>query len=138
ADDVAWCGVLRLHEGVGAVSARRVLDILDPAEPGPFERWPAAAGAAPRRARESLTATITGLASAAADDTPQRTAMILAALRDPLRARYPDADIRIADLERLADAAASRPSLHDALVELALHPPVAASDLARPPRPHHD
>ena len=61
-------------------------------------------------------------------------AAILAALQDPLRARYPDADIRIADLERLADAAASRPSLHDALVELALDPPVSASDLAGPPR----
>ena len=138
ADDIAWFRVLRLHEGVGAVSARRVLAILDPAEPGPFERWPAAAGAAPRRARESLTATVTGLAGAAADGTPQRAAMILAALQDPLRARYPDADIRIADLERLADAAASRPSLHDALVELALDPPVSASDFAGPPRRDED
>ena len=74
ADDIAWFRVLRLHEGIGAVSARRVLDVLDPAEPGPFERWPAAAGAAPRRARENLTATVTGLASAAAEDTPQRAA----------------------------------------------------------------
>jgi DNA helicase-2/ATP-dependent DNA helicase PcrA len=64
--------------------------------------------------------------------------VILAALRDPLRARYPDADIRIADLERLADAAASRPSLHDALVELALDPPVSASDFAGPPRRDED
>jgi DNA helicase-2/ATP-dependent DNA helicase PcrA len=55
-------------------------------------------------------------------------------LRRPLQARYPDAGVRIADLERLADAAASRPSLHDALVELALDPPVSASDLAGPPR----
>src|SRR5713101_6173633 len=138
ADDIAWFRVLRLHEGIGAASARRVLDALDPAEPGPFERWPAAAGAAPRRARENLTATITGLASAAAEDTPQRAAMILAALQKPLRARYPDADIRIADLERLADAAASRPSLHDALVELALDPPVSASDFAGPPRRDED
>src|SRR6266516_397911 len=138
ADDIAWFRVLRLHEGVGAVSARRIVDILDPAEPGPFERWPAAAGAAPRRARENLTATITGLASAAGQHTPQRAAMILAALQEPLRARYPDADIRIADLERLADAAASRPSLHDALVELALDPPVSASAFAGPPRHDED
>src|SRR6266516_5753967 len=138
ADDIAWFRVLRLHEGVGAVSARRIVDILDPAEPGPFERWPAAAGAAPRRARENLTATITGLASTAGQDTPQRAAMILAALQEPLRARYPDADIRIADLERLADAAASRPSLHDALVELALDPPVSASGLAGPARQDDD
>jgi len=138
ADDIAWFRVLRLHEGIGAASARRVLDALDLAEPGQFERWPAAAGAAPRRAREHLTATITELASAAAEDTPQRAAVILAALEKPLRARYPDADIRIADLQRLADAAASRPSLHDALVELALDPPVSASDFAGPPRRDED
>ena len=135
ADDIAWFRVLRLHEGVGAVSARRALDILDPAEPGPFDRWPAAAAAVPRRARDALTATVTSLASTAAEaEAPERAASILTALDGPLRARYPDAGIRIADLQRLADAAASRPSLHDALVELALDPPVSASDLAGPPR----
>jgi len=41
-------------------------------------------------------------------------------------------------LLRLTDAAASRPSLHDALVELALDPPVSASDLAGPPRLDED
>jgi DNA helicase II / ATP-dependent DNA helicase PcrA len=135
ADDVAWFRVLRLHEGIGAASARRVMEILRPAEPGPFDRWKEAADAAPRRARENLARTIGSLADAAfMEMTGERTTAILAALRDPLRARYPDADIRIADLERLADAAASRPSLHDALVELALDPPVSASDLAGPPR----
>jgi DNA helicase-2/ATP-dependent DNA helicase PcrA len=139
ADDIAWFRVLRLHEGIGAVGARRVLEVLAPAEPGPFGRWPAAAAVAPRRAREPLTATVTGLASAAeGEHTPQLAARILAALEGPLRARYPDADVRIADLQRLADAAASRPSLHDALVELALDPPVSASDLAGPPRLDED
>ncbi len=139
ADDIAWFRVLRLHEGIGAVSARRVIDALRPADPGPFDRWPDAAAAAPRRARDELTATVTSLAKAAAQEhTPQRATAILAALDGPLRARYPDADIRLADLERLADAAASRPSLHDALVELALDPPVSASDLAGPPRLDED
>jgi len=63
---------------------------------------------------------------------------VLAALADPLRARYPDATARIADLERLADAASSRPSLHDALVELALDPPASGSDLAGEPRLDED
>jgi DNA helicase-2/ATP-dependent DNA helicase PcrA len=135
ADDIAWFRLLRLHEGIGAVSARRAVDVLAPAEPGPFGRWPAAAQAVPRRARGALTATVTSLARAAAEvDTPQLAAAILAALDSPLRARYPDAAIRIADLQRLADAAASRPSLHDALVDLALDPPLSASDLAGPPR----
>jgi DNA helicase-2/ATP-dependent DNA helicase PcrA len=139
ADDVAWFRVLRLHEGIGAAHARRIIDILRPADPDPFSRWEEAAGAAPRRARGHLAATIGGLAKAAVvEHDGELAATILAAVADPLRARYPDADIRIADLERLADAAASRPSLHDALVELALDPPVSASDLAGPPRQDDD
>jgi len=137
ADDVAWFRVLRLHEGIGAVHARRLIEILRPADPAPFDRWKDAVDAAPRRARENLAATIGSLADAIiVERTGERATAILAALQDPLRARYADADVRIADLERLADAAASRPSLHDALVELALDPPVSASDLAG--RPRHD
>jgi DNA helicase-2/ATP-dependent DNA helicase PcrA len=82
-----------------------------------------------------VSATVAALIRAAAlEQTGARAAAVLAALLDPLRARYTDAAVRIADLERLADAAASRPSLHEALVELALDPPVSASDLAGPPR----
>jgi DNA helicase-2/ATP-dependent DNA helicase PcrA len=139
ADDVAWFRVLRLHEGIGAVHARRLIEILRPADPAPFDRWKDAVDAAPRRARENLAATIGSLADAiVVERTGERATAILAALRDPLRARYADADVRIADLERLADAAASRPSLHDALVELALDPPVSASDLAGRPRQDED
>jgi DNA helicase II / ATP-dependent DNA helicase PcrA len=139
ADDVAWFRVLRLHEGIGPGHARRLIEILSPADPAPFDRWEDAVAAAPRRAREALAGTIGGLAGAlAAEPAGERAAAILAALRTPLQARYPDAGIRIADLERLADAAASRPSLHDALVELALDPPVSASDFAGPPRQDED
>jgi DNA helicase-2/ATP-dependent DNA helicase PcrA len=45
---------------------------------------------------------------------------------------------RLADLQRLADAAAAHPSLDDALAELTLDPPVSASDLAGPPRLDED
>jgi DNA helicase-2/ATP-dependent DNA helicase PcrA len=139
ADDVAWFRVLRLHEGIGAAHARRIIEILRPADPAPFDRWKDAVDAAPRRARENLAATIGGLAEAAVGErTGEHATVILAALQNPLRARYPDADVRIADLQRLADAAASRPSLHDALVELALDPPASASDLAGPPRQDRD
>ena len=139
ADDVAWFRLLRLHEGVGPVSARRFIETLRPAEPVPFDRWKDAVEATPRRVRDELVDTIGALIAASAlDHTGERAAMVLAALHAPLKARYPDADIRIADLQRLADAAASRPSLHDALVELALDPPSSASDLAGPPRLDED
>jgi DNA helicase-2/ATP-dependent DNA helicase PcrA len=89
----------------------------------------------PRRLAAGVGATIRELERAAGlASTAERAAAILAALHDPLTARYADAAARRADLERLADAAAGSPSLHDALVQLALDPPVSASDLAGPPR----
>jgi DNA helicase-2/ATP-dependent DNA helicase PcrA len=139
ADDVAWFRLLRLHEGIGPVLTRRVLDVLSPAAAGALERWPEAVATVPPRSRAPLAATLGGLANAAKlERTADRAVAILAALDPPLRSRYVDADIRIADLQRLADAAASRPSLHDALVELALDPPVFSSDLAGPPRLDED
>jgi DNA helicase II / ATP-dependent DNA helicase PcrA len=135
ADELAWFRLIRLHEGIGPVLAGRVIDVLRVTEPGQFGRWPEAEQALPTRARPALSATVLGLAGAAAlAGTAERAAAILAALREPLAARYADAAIRMADLERLADAAAASPSLHDALVELALDPPVSASDLAGRPR----
>ncbi len=135
ADDLAWFRLLRLHEGVGPVLARRVIEALEIAEPRPFARWQAAEHVLPQRSAAAVGATFRYLALAAEQEsTPDRAASVLAALRDPLAARYPDAAVRFADLERLADAAAASPSLHDALVQLALDPPLSASDLAGRPR----
>jgi DNA helicase II / ATP-dependent DNA helicase PcrA len=135
ADDLAWFRLLRLHEGVGPVLARRVIEALEIAEPGPFGRWPTAEQVLPQRSAAAVGATVRYLAQAAEQGgTADRAASVLAALRDPLAARYPDAAVRFADLERLAGAAAGSPSLHDALVQLALDPPVSASDLAGRPR----
>jgi DNA helicase II / ATP-dependent DNA helicase PcrA len=139
ADDLAWFRLLRLHEGIGPVHARRIIEAIAPADPAPLDRWQEAMAAAPPRARAVLTSTVAALAGAAAlERSADRAIAILAALVDPLRARYPDAGVRIADLQRLSDAVASRPSLHDALVELALDPPVSSSDLAGPPRLDQD
>jgi DNA helicase II / ATP-dependent DNA helicase PcrA len=135
ADDLAWFRVLRLHEGVGPVLARRVIETLEIAGPEPLRRWPDAERVLPRRLASAVGATIRELGKAAElASTAERAAAILAALHDPLAARYADAAARRADLDRLADAAAGSPSLHDALVQLALDPPVSASDLAGRPR----
>jgi len=135
ADDLAWFRLLRLHEGIGPVLARRVIEVLQIAAPGPFGRWPDAQRTLPQRCAPAVCSTVRQLATAAQQEhTADRAATILAALRPPLEARYADAAVRLADLERLADAAAASPSLHDALVQLALDPPVSASDLAGRPR----
>ena len=135
ADDLAWFRLLRLHEGVGPVLARRVIEALAIAEPQPFARWPEAEAILPLRCAAAVGATVGQLTQAAQQErTADRAASVLAALHEPLAARYADAATRFADLERLADAAADSPSLHDALVQLALDPPVSASDLAGRPR----
>src|SRR2546429_579461 len=83
-------------------------------------RWGEAAQRLPRRVRPAVSRTVGRLMAAAAlERTGDRAAAVLAALHDPLRARSPDAAARLADLQRLADAAATQPSLHEALVELA-------------------
>jgi DNA helicase-2/ATP-dependent DNA helicase PcrA len=135
ADDLAWFRLLRLHEGIGPVLARRVIETMQIAEPQPFARWPDAELLLPQRCAAAVGETIRQLAQAAQQErTADRAASVLAALHDPMGARYADAAARFADLERLADAAADSPSLHDALVQLALDPPVSASDLAGKPR----
>jgi DNA helicase II / ATP-dependent DNA helicase PcrA len=135
ADDLAWFRLLRLHEGVGPVLARRIIETLHIAEPQPFSRWLDAEQALPQRPARAVGPTVRQLMVAAElGSTAERATAILAALHEPLAARYADAAVRFADLERLADAAADSPSLHDALVQLALDPPVSASDLAGKPR----
>ena len=153
ADELAWFRLLRLHEGIGPAHARRVLDALDPGgDAAPPDAWAPAAEAveaAPARSRRALAATLGRLADAAQPEAaPQEMAAhyraagqatAVLALLDPLiRARYPDATARISDLQRLADAAAAQPSLHDVLAELTLDPPVSSSDLAGPPRLDED
>ena len=151
ADELAWFRLLRLHEGIGPAHARRVLDALDPGgdagrtpglrpprpskqrRPGPGGRWRPPSAGSPTRPSKSGT----GKRRAGQTGGGQATAVL--ALLDPLiRARYPDATARISDLQRLADAAAAQPSLHDVLAELTLDPPVSSSDLAGPPRLDED
>jgi DNA helicase II / ATP-dependent DNA helicase PcrA len=162
ADDLAWFRLLRLHDGIGPAHARQVLACLDSGSDSmgpdvPPDRtgrgtaggdaspddWQRAAEAAPARARPALAATLGRLGAAAGEAAAggaaaAQAAAILAVLDPLIRARYPDAEARLADLQRLADAAAAQPSLHDALAELTLDPPVSASGLAGPPRLDED
>jgi DNA helicase-2/ATP-dependent DNA helicase PcrA len=138
ADDLAWFRLLRLHDGIGAGHARRILAVVASGQELPPRDWAQAAQAAPARSRTALTATLDQLAAAAGDPAGAQAEAIVTILDPLIRARYPDAGARLADLRRLADAAAGQPSLHDALAELTLDPPVSASDLAGPPRLDED
>src|SRR5579863_10160869 len=68
ADELAWFRLLRLHDGIGAGHARRILAVVDPGTSGqalPPRDWAQAAQAAPARSRAALTATLDQLAAAA-------------------------------------------------------------------------
>jgi DNA helicase II / ATP-dependent DNA helicase PcrA len=138
ADELAWFRLLRLHDGIGASHARRVLAIVASGADLPPGDWPRGAEAAPARSRAALTASLGRLAAAASGPAAAQAEAIVTILDPLIRARYPDAAARLADLQRLADAAAGQPSLHDALAELTLDPPVSGSDLAGPPRLDED
>jgi DNA helicase-2/ATP-dependent DNA helicase PcrA len=140
ADDLAWFRLLRLHEGIGPIHARRILASPALGPDALRASWPQAAGAAPARSRTALAVTLSLLAGTAAEagTAASQADAILTVLEPLIRVRYPDAAVRLADLQRLADAAATQPSLHDALAELTLDPPVSASDLAGPPRLDED
>src|SRR5579864_3447612 len=111
ADDLAWFRLLRLHDGIGPVHARNVLACLDPEGSAVSETaadgWERAAEAAPPRSRAALATTLQRLAAAAGSPAVSQAAAVLALLDPLIRARYADATVRIADLQRLADAAAA-------------------------------
>ena len=150
-DEVAWYRLLRLHDGIGPARARALLELLiapgDQTEvpeghddlpqtnPGDGRDGHAEAiAAAPAVSRVALAATLDGLAAARGRRRiGDRAAACLGFLRPLLTVRYPDAVVRIADLDRLAAAAADAPDLASYVAELTLDPPASTGDLAGPP-----
>jgi DNA helicase II / ATP-dependent DNA helicase PcrA len=79
------------------------------------------------------------LTAASAVPSPGAQAGLLRdALAPLIRRRYPDADVRLRDLDLLADGAARSPSLEQFTAELALDPPQSSADLARQPKLDED
>ena len=139
ADEIAWYRLLRLHEGIGPARARNLLAALRPADASDREQHAEAIAAAPATARVKLTATLTALAAARDHrSTTDRVAAIVAMLRPLLTRRYPDHQTRLEDLDRLAAAAATAPSLADYIAGLTLDPPASTGDLAGAPHLDED
>ena len=139
ADEIAWYRLLRLHDGIGPARARNLLTLLQPGDAPDRDRHPEAIAAAPAPARIKLTATLTALAAARDHrTTADRVAAIVAMLRPLLTRRYLDHHARLEDLNRLAAAAATAPSLAEYVAGLTLDPPASSSDLAGPPHLDED
>ncbi len=137
-DEIAWYRLLRLHESIGPSRARALVGAAREA-PDVLGEWPQLVAAAPAEARVPLSATLEKLLAARSQRAAGlRAEMVLDALRPLLAGRYPDAAVRLQDLERLAGAAATASDLAAWLAELTLDPPGSSGDLAGPPHLDED
>ncbi len=133
-DEVAWYRLLRLHDGIGPARARALLQQLDDGDIDEPALYAEAVAAAPAISRVALAATLGALAAARVQRRiGDRACACVDLLRPLLTARYSDSVARIADLERLAAAAAGAPDLGTFVAELTLDPPASTGDLAGPP-----
>ena len=140
-DEISWFRVLQLLEGVGPVTARRVLDLLVTAQQTDrLAAWPTAREPLPAHARGPADKVI----SALRDTRDVRLAGARAErLRDALapliEARYPDCAARLHDLEQLVAAAREHSGeLRQFVGDLVLDPPQSSADLAGPPHRDED
>jgi DNA helicase-2/ATP-dependent DNA helicase PcrA len=139
-DELAWFRVLRLLEGVGAATARRIMEELevgdDPGAATPLARLLAAAPSVPEPARAEMAGLRRGLGDCAEDPPPPPGAQVDRLrewLAPVIRRRYNAPAARLGDLERLAEQAALAPNRGRFVADLTLDPPVSTGDFAGPP-----
>jgi DNA helicase-2/ATP-dependent DNA helicase PcrA len=142
-DELAWFRVLRLLEGVGPATARRVMEVLGLGGGGeagvsPLARLLASPPDVPGPARSELAGLVEALGACAGepDATPPAGVQVdrLRRWLDPVIVRKYDAPAaRHGDLDRLAEQAAVAPSRGRFVADLTLDPPVKTGDYAGPP-----
>jgi DNA helicase-2/ATP-dependent DNA helicase PcrA len=141
ADEMSWFRVLQVLDGVGPVRARAVLERLQAqaGAPADLTRWAQARAQVPEGAREHADAIVAALAEDRAEHgAGVRAERLRDALAPALRVRYPDAAVRLADLDQLAAAAAEASDLRHFVSDLVIDPPASTSDLAGPPHLDED
>jgi DNA helicase II / ATP-dependent DNA helicase PcrA len=132
ADNVAWFRVLQLVEGLGPVSARRVIEALP-------DGWESAREAIPATARAGADALYAALLAAREEPSAGVRAEGLRDVLAPLvKLRYPDGAIRVTDLDQLVAAARQAADARHFVAELVLDPPQSSADLAQPPHLDED
>jgi DNA helicase-2/ATP-dependent DNA helicase PcrA len=139
-NELSWFRVLQLLDGVGPVTARRVLDVIVTApEADRLLAWERARERLPAGVREAGDSLVTALTDARAASGPGVQAERLRDAVAPLiRSRYPDGAVRLTDLEQLVAAARESSDLGHFAAELALDPPQSSADLAGPPHLDED
>ena len=139
ADEISWFRVLQLLDGVGPATARRALDALVTADGDALAAWPDAREHLPSDARPPADAVIEALREARRDTAAGVRAELLGQSLAPLiKARYPDAALRLQDLDQLVAAAREASALGQFVSDLVIDPPTSSSDLAGPPHLDED
>jgi len=142
-NELAWFRVLQLLDGVGPVTARKVLDALLARTAAGAEfslAWEPAREHLPVAARAGADALVEALAAArGAANAGVQAERLRDAIAPLIQARYPDGPVRLEDLDQLVRAAReSREDIGHFAAELALDPPQSSSDLAGPPHLDED
>ena len=138
-DEVAWYRILRLHQSIGTVRARELIEAMRDGPVDPLEHWPDLVLSVVPDAREALARTLEALRAARENSRPADQAHAVVRAVTPLvEGRYRDAPARLEDLRRLAQAAGEARSLRGWLTEVTLDPPHSTSDLAGPPHLDED
>ena len=157
-DELAWFRVLQLMEGVGAATARRLMDQLgvrrsdegtaEPSVPeanvratidgalSPVAQLLAAAPSVPGPARQEMNSLRAALGTCLVDPSPPvgvQAEVVGQWLAPVIHRRYNAPAARVGDLQRLSEQAASAPSRDRFVSELTMDPPVIAGDLAGRP-----
>jgi ATP-dependent DNA helicase UvrD/PcrA len=141
-DEMSWFRLLQLLDGVGPMRAKRALEALRIPGGGPaaLERWPAAREHVPPTALEHADALIAALAHDRAAGRPAgvRAEALRAAIVPLVCVRYPDAGVRVLDLDQLVQAAGPARDLRHFVAELVLDPPASSADWAGAPHLDED
>jgi DNA helicase-2/ATP-dependent DNA helicase PcrA len=141
-NELSWFRVLQLVEGVGPVTARRVLDVLVGAGAGgadALSAWPQARERLSAPARVAADPLVEALRLArSAESAGAQAEGLRDALAPLIAARYPDGPMRLADLDQLVAAARESSDIGHFAAELALDPPQSSADLAGPPHLDED
>jgi DNA helicase II / ATP-dependent DNA helicase PcrA len=141
ADEISWFRVLQLLEGVGPVTARRVLDqLIATPQSDWIQSWPNARELVPADARARADTLVAALHETRDEQRAGVRAERLGdALAPLIETRYPDGALRLTDLEQMVAAAREhRGELRHFVGELVLDPPQSSADLAGPPHLDED
>ena len=130
-DEVSWFRLLQLLPGIGEISARRAIAVLEAAawRVDGLNAWNPPPRAATTHA--ALIALMQRLSAGSGADPAGDIASVRGVYDDILRQRFDDAEVRLNDLVQLEHIASGYPNRGAFLSALALEPPSATSDLAQ-------